>query len=163
MKNKKLLAALLSLALAIATFCGCGELTLYESATGISLYMDKGFTEMEMEGTTTYFDKGYLGLNCLEETFELLETVGYGSETTVEEYAQLIVDVYGLEGEVETDDYGNTYTLYVQEIEGVSYSYYAFFDKGSTSFWTSTFLCATENADLYEDDFKEWASTITVK
>ena len=172
MKAKKFLVTLLSLALVITALCGCGgadtetdpfaKLTFYESPTGISLYMDKGFTEKTMETATCYFEKSDIVTNCLEETFETLETIGYGSETTIEEYAQLLIDVYGLEGEVTTDEYGNTYTVYIQDFDGVSYSYYAFFDKGTTSFWTTTFLCATDEADSHEEDFKLWASSIKV-
>lgn len=171
MKTKKILSILMSLALSISVLCGCSEdtnadpfakLTFYESPTGISLYMDKGFSEQTLEGSTCYFDKGNIGVNCIEETFELLETIGYGSETTVEEYAQLIIDVYGLDAEVLTDEYGNTYTVYVQEIDGLSYSYYAFFDKGSASFWATTFLCATDESSSYEKDFQLWASSIKI-
>lgn len=138
-------------------------LTYYESASGISLYMGEGFAEESFEGVTCAFNGPNNGLSCRKETFEELASVGYSGEISLEEYAQLLVDAYQLEGEPLTDEYGNVYFTYEQDVQGTSVTYFAFIDKGSDSFWTSNFVCITAEKELYEADFHLWASSIEIQ
>lgn len=137
-------------------------LTLYESATGISIYMSEGYTEGSMEGIPCFFEGELSNVSCSNETFETLAALGYSSDMSLEAYGELILQAYQLEGEVLTDDYGNVYVAYTQDIQGMSVSYFSFFDKGADSFWTTNFMCPTEVADTYEEDFKLWASSLQV-
>lgn len=143
-------------------------LIFYESSTGISLYMSKGFSETSAEGTLCCWEGTSSSVSCAEETFESLEAVGYSGALTEEEYAELIRGAYQIDGEVQTTEYGNVYVAYTQDItyaadaDPVSVSYYSFFIKGTSSFFTFNFMCMTEEASQHEEDFYLWASSITV-
>lgn len=137
-------------------------LTFYESPTGISLYMSDGYVESSSEGTTCIFEGKNNGVIINEETFESMESIGFSSDITLEEYGQLILGAYQIPGEVLTDNYGNTYICYTKNIEGTDITYYGFFDKGSVSFWTTNFMCIAAESSMYEEDFKLWASSIQI-
>lgn len=181
MKLRKLLSILLVLAMTVCMLsaCGSGEsgtesgggepadpyegLTLYEHPVGLSLKMAEGFTQSEVEGILACYEGERSNVRMEAEAFTTLEALGYnGSEMTEEEYGQLIREAYALEGDVQTDDYGNVYIAYNQEVQEVSVSYFAFFDKGEDAFWTTTFMCMTEQAEELEPDFHLWAGTIQV-
>lgn len=163
-----LLAALLSLGCLAA--CGAASdpddplsgLQLYESDTGISLYMDKGFKEGEAEGVTCCFE-GSAMVSCREETFASLEPVGYDGSMSIQEYAELLVSVNGTGAQVQTDSYGNVYFIYEQDIMGIPMTYYGYVDKGSAAYWTTNFICPTEDVAEFADKFALWASTITIQ
>lgn len=169
---KKHLSILIAVLMLIFSFAACGDantsddpladLTLYESDTGISLYMEKGYEESEAEGVTCCF-KGDILVSCREETFETLESVGYDGSLSIEEYAELLVSYNGTGAQVLSDDYGNVYFVYEQEVMDVPLTYYAYVDKGSNSFWTTNFLCPTENVDDWAEKFALWGSTIVIK
>lgn len=164
MKQKHIFAIALTVILIAGTFVGCGvadieDLMLYEHPVGVSLRMEEGFTETEVEGLLACYEGPNANVRIEEEAFATLEALGY-SITTEEDYAQLILDAYQLNGIVETDEYGNVYIAYTEEIQGTTVAYYAFFDKGEYSFWTTTFMCLEAQAQRYLDDFHLWASTI---
>ncbi len=138
------------------------ELTFYESPTGISLYMSEGYVESSVEGITCVFEGENNAVSINEESFESLESVGISSDMTLDEYGRLLLDAYQLSGEVLTDDYGNTYIYYEKNIEGTDISYYGFLDKGNVAFWTTNFMCIAAEAEVYEENFKLWASSIQV-
>lgn len=137
-------------------------LVLYESSSGISLYMEEGFTEDSLEGFVCYFERDDCAMNCQEETFEELQNAGYSSDMSLEEYAGLIAELYQTGTEAITDEYGNVYIVYSQDIDGANFTYYDFFDKGSSSFWSTNFMCLTDEKTSFEDNFKLWASSIRV-
>lgn len=138
-------------------------LTLYQSESGISLYMADGFEEAQVEGSACCFKGGSSAVSCQEEFFSAMEEVGYsGSEMTEEEYAKLLIEAYQLDCEAETDEYGSVSFLYTKDVMGASMSYYAFVDKGSEAFWTTTFMCGTASADEMEADFRLWGSSIQI-
>lgn len=137
-------------------------LTYYESLVGISLYMSDGFTESSVEGVLACYEGENSNVRFERETFETLASIGYGDVDTLDTYAGLIIQAYQLESEVQTDEYGNVYIVYAVDIQGTSVSYYAFFDKGTDSFWMTTFMCLTAQKNLFEEDFKLWASSVQV-
>ena len=140
------------------------NLVQYQHPIGVSLSMEAGFTESSIEGVLACYEGELSNVRFAEELFESLEALemGYSGEMTLEEYAQLILDAYQLEGEPMTDDYGNVYIHYTQDIQGYEVAYYAYFNKGEVAFWTTTFMCFEEIASDMEDDFALWASTIQV-
>ena len=193
MKKKRILAILMSLVLCACALTACGGsettddtssteenskgeekeeeqkdpyegLTLYEPSCGVTLYMRDGFKEDTVDGFAFFYETNDCAVNCQEETFEDLESVGYNGDMTIEEYAQTIRDLYeeAKDSEVLTDDYGNVYIVYTQDVDGMNFTYYDFFKKGSTSFWATNFMCITDDKDSFEEDFHLWASSITV-
>lgn len=173
MRTKQILSVLVLAALLLGLLTACstpgGEETQappspveYRHSIGVSLSMAEGFTESSVEGILAGYEGSEVNIRFAEELFETLEGLGYSREMTLEEYAQLILDAYGLSGEPLTDSYGNVCITYTQEIQGREVAYYAYFDKGAAAFWTTTFMCFAELAPSLEADFGLWASTIRV-
>lgn len=172
---KKVYSVLLAavLLLSLLTACGGGtaspsqppaepSLVEYRHSIGVSLSMAEGFTESSVEGILGCYEGGESNVRFSEELFENLEYLGYDPEMSLEEYARLILDAYQLEGEPMTDDYGNVYIAYTQDVQGHEIAYYAYFTRGEAAFWTTTFMCFAEIAPDMADDFALWASTIQV-
>ncbi|MBQ8831126.1 MAG: hypothetical protein IJ017_05975 [Oscillospiraceae bacterium] len=170
MKLKNIAVFLLVLTICVSLMTGCGGeddpykgLVLYEHPVGISLYMEKGFSETEIDGVLGCYQGEIANVRFGKDTFEALAEVGYTDDMTESEYAKLVIAAYGLDSEVKTDGYGNVYIAYVENISGADVSYYAFFNKSTDAFWMTTFMCMTEYAEKLEDDFCLWASSISVK
>lgn len=138
------------------------ELVEYHHSIGVSLSMAKGFVESEAEGILGCYEGELSNVRFAEELFVNLESLGYDPNMSLEEYARLILDVYQLEGAPLTDDHGNVYIVYNQDIQGYDVAYYAYFTRGEAAFWMTTFMCFAEIAPDMEDDFALWASTIQV-
>lgn len=154
--------------LGLLAACGSTEsegpyagLVLYENDAGISLYMDKGFSEGSAEGVTCAYSKDSIGLACKAESIETLESFGY-TDLNETDYANLIVELNGYEAVPQTDEYGLTYVLYEQDVMEIPYTYVAFFMKGETSFWAMNFMCPTADLSENEADFHLWASSAKV-
>lgn len=172
---KRTAALFLCLALLVSLFNACGEadttpdpykgLKHFESDTGISLYMDKSYKETTIEGVTCTFEgsTSTSAVSCREETFQSLTDLGIDADMSLEDYAAMVIEANQFDGEVLTDEYGNVYFVYEQEIMEISLTYYAFIDKGSTAFWTTNFICPTDEKADHEKDFQLWASSITIE
>lgn len=134
----------------------------YHHSIGVSLSMEEGFVESSAEGVLGCYEGELSNVRFAEELFVNLESLGYDPEMSLEEYAWLILGAYQLEGEPMTDDYGNVYIVYTQDIQGYDVTYYAYFTRGEVAFWMTTFMCFAEIAPDMEADFALWASTIQV-
>lgn len=140
------------------------ELKKYTSDSGITIYMADGFKEKDLGVDTVacYFESDNAIFTCSVESFELLESLNFDADMSLEEYGQLVIDANGFDSKLETDEYGNVYMKYVQNIEGNDFTYYGYFKKGAESFWTCNLVCLTESEAEFEDDFALWASTIEI-
>jgi len=138
------------------------DLKKYTSDSGITIYMADGFTEkdFEGEGIECYMESNDCILTCRVETFELLANLNIDTNMTVEEYGQLVIDANQFDSELKTDDYGNVYMEYVQNIDGIDFTYYGYFKKGTDAFWTCNLVCQTSRTAEFEDQFALWASSI---
>lgn len=167
---KHILSMLFCTILLLSLLTGCGSpqedgpytgLALYENDAGISLYMDKGFSEGSAEGVTCAYSKGNIGLACNSESIAALEDLGY-TDLSEADYAALIMAVYGFDAVPQTDAYGLTYVVYEREVMDIPCTYVAFYFKGETNFWAANFMCPTADLSEYEADFHLWASSITI-
>lgn len=167
---KRSLSVMLCLVLLLGLFAACSSpeeegpyagLALYENDAGISLYMDKGFSEGEAEGVTCAYSKGNIGLACNMESIASLESFGYTGLSEAD-YASLIMELYGYDVVPQTDEYGLTYVVYELDVREIPYTYVAFYVKGETAFWAANFMCPTADLSKNEADFHLWASSITV-
>lgn len=142
-------------------------LTLYNSETGISIYMAEGYVESSAEGIPCFFEGEMSNVSFTEETFADLQVVleqnNFNSVLTSDDYGKLIYEVYQIEGsELLTNDYGNLYMTYEKDFQGMGVTYYVYFAEGDDSWWTINFMCPTEVKDELEADFHLWAESIDV-
>lgn len=186
MKMKHALAALLAAVMTLGVLSGCGGssaastssgsaaqssqaseadpyagLALFDTGTGLTIRMAEDL-ELQDGKEDPYYQNDSCAVRFLAEDFASFEALGYSRELTLEEYAGLIRQAYGLEGEVLSDSYGNVYITYAQEIQGIDFTYYNFYAKGSDAFWTLNYICPTELVEEMEPQFQLWTSSVQV-
>ncbi len=140
---------------------------------GDSTPRPKDFTVEEMQITLTdefmnipmgdfdaCFGTDDVAILVLREDFELMEDLG---DYTLEEYGQLLLEAYELQGiaELQTVE-GITYFEYEADADpNETYYYFATIYKNNDAFWTVQFAVLTEEKEEYIPYFTEWAKTIT--
>ena len=147
--------------------CACtasSEPVQYTHPTGLRICMPEGFEVMEAEGFLGGYQNRDLVVTMVmaEELYESLANVGIDPDMTLEEYGQLVLDAYGIEGTGGTSAHGTPYIRYEREIEGVKAVYYAYLYRNDVAFWTITLMCAAEDAETMEEQFSLWASTVEI-
>lgn len=144
----KALCLILVLVLALSfTACSSDELVQYDSATGLSIMMPKGFEEADMAGFTTTFQKRDLAVFALNEKLSDIVSYGFDENITLQEYTDIITTGNGYAAST-TNEYGDLYFTYESTVEG------------SDGFWFVNFVCFSEEQDKYLPLFMEWASTM---
>lgn len=173
LKNRKKGSKIGIVVLIIAVIVGFAIGFLKNSSIFDSTPDPKDFTVEEMQITLTDefmnipvgdFDACFgtedVAILVLREDFELMEGL---SDYTLEEYGQLILQAYELEGiaELQTIE-GITYFEYEADTdENETYYYFSTIYKSNDAFWTIQFAVLTEEAETYIPYFIEWAKTIT--
>lgn len=174
MRTKQLLSIVLTaVLLGLLTACGTSPaaesqpqsaLVRYDHPIGISLSMAEGFEIAEVEGILAGYQNRERVINVVvaEELYESLENVGLESELTLEEYGQLLLDSYGIQGSNRADSLGQQHILYEKAVEGQQVRYYAYLYQNDVAFWTVTFMCKRADAPELEEAFSLWASTVQI-
>lgn len=157
----KALTIVLALALILCA-CGASEPVAYTHPTGLQITMPEGFSQIEPEGFLGGYDNRKLGVSLLfnEELYESMANAGLDPELTLEEYGQLILDAYGMEGSTAVSEYGNHYIRYDQVIEGIPFTYIAYHYQNDVAFWSLTFALKTEDVEALAPEIAQWASTV---
>ncbi len=118
------------------------------------------FMKVPTEGFDACFGTDDVVILAVREDFELME--GF-SDYTLEEYGQLLLEAYELQGnsELQTVE-GITYFDYESDVDvNETYYYFATIYKSNDAFWTVQFAVLTEEKEEYIPYFTEWAKTIT--
>lgn len=158
----KALSLCLVLALLTVACAAPAEQVAYEHPTGLRITMPEGFEIMEAEG----FEGGYSNANLVvsmimsEELYESMANVGLDPNMSLEEYGELVLASYGMNGTVNTSEHGTPYIRYDQIIEGIPVTYYGYLYQNDVAFWNVTFMCAKEDTEKLEPQFAQWASTV---
>lgn len=152
--------------LMIFTFAGCSSAPKsYESDAGLSITLPNNFHEKEFMGITCYLQSQNSLFTAIKEPFSLLSSVGINQNSTLEEYANVVLSQNVLSSEISSKD-GLTYFTYTrspESIDTMTFYYFAVVLKGSDSFWLCQFACLTSKQAEYQQTFFDWAKTIVVK
>ena len=132
------------------------------SSSPLTISLPDSFVQEEYEGASCYYISDDALFLAMEEPFDTLESAGLTSNSPLEEYAQAVISINGVDSQVGTDAKGNVYFTYDETVSGYDYSYYAVVKKGTSSFWLCQFACLAEDADSMFGSFAEWGSTIIV-
>ncbi len=160
---KKLLAFILVFVM-IFSFAGCnvtdGKDKIF-SYDEMSITLNEGFVESEMEGYNVCYDSKDIAVFVLKEEFSLM--VGF-EDYTLDQYADLVLQANKERNPqtVKIDGLGNCikYTFYNEELKQ-DYTYLAALYKSDSAFWMVQFTCKTEKYEEFEPYFIERAKTVT--
>lgn len=142
--------------------CGCTEKITekkYENEY-FSITMQDGFYEKDLAAATVYYESPQVILTTLKESFEDLKEINIGENSTIEEYAQAVMENNMTALELQTKD-GISYFTYEREINNKDFFYLSSFFKTDDAFWLVTFACFSKEKDIYESTFIDWLNTIT--
>lgn len=142
--------------------CGCTEKITekkYENEY-FSITMQDGFYEKDLAAATVYYESNEVLLSALKENFEELEIVNIGENSTIEEYAQAVMENNKMAFELQNNN-GLSYFTYEKEISGKKYFYLSSIFKTDDAFWLVSFACFSKEKDIYESTFIDWLNTIT--
>lgn len=128
---------------------------------GFHIVLTDEFQEDEMEGVSVYLESAYVGIAAYQESFTDLEIVGLDSESTLEDYMQVVIQNNGGDEEIKKEN-GLTFIEYEEDIDGETYYYFVTVFKGKDSFWVVNFFSLVDHKTTYRDDFIKWAQTIKV-
>lgn len=159
--KRRLIALACVMVMAVSMLAGCGGAKAKEfSKAGMSITLTTAFTEKEMATQTAYYESQKAVVTCLKEEYSLLEDEGMSADdVTLEQYAEAVITLNGLDSEVQTED-GLTYIRYDKSLNGKDFSYYATCFKGTDAFWLIQFACESKNFDTMHDTFKTWAKSV---
>lgn len=151
-----------SLLLVGVLLTGCAFLEdekTYE-VNGIKITMANDMVEKDLVSQTAYLEGDEVIFTALKESFTDLSQVGITEESTLKDYANLILTGNKLDSKVIEDANNVTYFTYEKEISGKDFYYLASVYKANDAFWLVNFACEKKNVNEYKDKFLKWASTV---
>lgn len=129
---------------------------------GLTIDLPDDFKADTYEGADYYYLSDTALFLAMQEDFDSLSSVEIDANSSLEEYAQAVINVNEVDAQVGTDSMGNVYFTYEQTVSGYDYFYYAVVKKGSEVFWLCQFACMATDAAEMTDSFAQWGSTIQV-
>ena len=159
---KKIISCLLLFVL-IFTFAGCSVKDRKDkvyTCEELSITLNEGYVETEMEGYTTCFDSPTVAVFVLREEFSLMVGI---EDYTLDQYADLVMQANSVRNPQRADTEGLTcmkYSYFNAE-KNEEYTYLTFLYKSDNAFWMVQFACKSEYYAEHEAYFIERAKTVT--
>lgn len=145
-----------------AAGCGAQEKE-FSHESGVSVTLTTDFEEYQASGFDYALTSSSVMFIAKKETFDVIESAGYDTNMSLNDYAELCVTNNLLSSTVEVDEEsGLTYFVYNKSVQGDKYSYVAFVFKGTDAFWLCQFACLEQSYDNQESKIFDWATTIEV-
>ena len=159
---KKLLVGLLALWM-VVLLAGCakdprkGEAKTFTNE-GISITLTDVFRKTDVEGFAVAYDSSKVGVLVTKEAFA---DIPNADTLTLEDYAQLVLNVNeDKTSEVKNTD-GLTYLEYVAKSNGKNYGYLVCMYRGTDAFWLVQFAVPESDFSDYRASLVDWAKTVT--
>lgn len=153
-----------SILLLVVLLTGCSFLKEEEKTykvNGIKITMANDMIEKDLVSQTAYLEGNEVIFTALKETLTDLNQVGITEESSLKDYANLILTGNKLDAKLIEDETNNiTYFTYEKEISGKNFYYLASVYKTNDAFWLTNIACEKKNEEKYKDKFLKWASTI---
>lgn len=160
---KKGLTFLLSAVLLLTLFAGCkGAAPKTFSEDGFTLTLTQVYLDYTEEDDERPFFYGNtkMGVVGLREDKSDMEEIYPGM--TLEQYAQLTVELNELDTTVQTKD-GVLHFLYEADADGEDYTYLAALYETEDSFWSVQVYCKSADYPQMEDELWEQATAVTLE
>lgn len=161
--KKKSFFILTSLLIFIFVFSGCADANSPKtfSKAGMSITLDGSFNEAVYESYTACYDSPYVAVYALKQDFTFFEGSGYGTDTPLKDYANLVIESNGLENCDVTEANGLVGFSFQKESGGGLYHYNAYVYKSDSAFWLVQFATEADNASVYENKIISFAQSVT--
>ncbi len=157
---KRRLFKLFSILLVLVLIVGCSSSKVFDEGD-FKITLTSDFEKSELEDVTYYYVSDDALVTALKETVEELSVLGITKDSTIEDYAKLVIkandkdDEYQLKG-----DYA--YFEYEATVEGSDFYYIAVTYKAKDAFWLVNFMCTKKDKSLFKNKFFDWADSVEV-
>ncbi len=131
--------------------------------SGFTITMDDGFNKRDYVSATFYYESQNAGITGIKESFEDLATLDIDSNSSLEEYAELVSYVNNKNNEYQQLNDKIMYYTYDSTINDKNYSYMTAVTKGSNAFWIINLFCEEKNKNEYFPKFEKWLKTVEVE
>jgi len=166
MKKNITNVSVMLLAVVLLMFTGCTKKEKTFSKDGITVTLTEDFVENELVTANLYLVSTKNIFMGLKENFTDLAKSNINSNSSLNDYAEVIISVNSLTSEIKTNIEGDitlTYLVYTKTMSDKDYTFMAVFKKGAASFYMFNFACETKNYEDSEEQYFTWARTITVE
>ena len=127
----------------------------------ITITLTNRFSKLEQEGFTAVYGSLSAAVMLTREEFALFEGTTLSADSTVEEYAESVIDAQELKNvEIKTED-GLTYFIYDGSADGVTYTYLATVHKSKDAFWLIQFGTKADRFANAKSEFMTFAKSVT--
>ena len=123
-----------------------------------SITMNKGFTERKAEGYFAYYESK----NALVVVQREEQMIFIGSEMTLEEYGQQVLDTNDRSDETMNPGDGFVWIEYTETVRDREIYYLVACYKSPGAFWVVNFAAPGEQKDVYRNIFMQWAESVKV-
>ncbi|MBR7142955.1 MAG: hypothetical protein IKD06_05400 [Clostridia bacterium] len=159
---KKIWLAVLLAASLLLTSCALFPVEQKDFTKGdMTITLTNRFIERQQEGYTVCYDSASMGVFALREEFGLFEEVGYGAETSLADYRDLVLQANEVEAEPIGED-GLVGFRFTAQSDGQSYTFSAYVYKSTEAFWLLQFVTRTEDFSALQNLILSYAKSVTV-
>ncbi len=167
-KNLFSLLIILALCLGAAACSGSGEPKTFSSG-GMRITLTDEYEEEDVQGYDICYGTRDSAVYALRERISDLSSIGMSVSTTLNEYAQKLIELNSVDSTVINEN-GIVYFEYEKKLKGGLFSgcgggekftYLAAVYKTGDSFWLVQFASSSENYGNYRDQFIEFARSVT--
>lgn len=125
---------------------------------GVRISLPNNMISYDSEQYNIYLANNDLLFLGIKETFTSLNSIGLNSDSTLEEYAEVIKQVNNTSSFIKKDNY--MYYMKTENIENQNYDYVIVVKKSEDSFWLFNFAYLTSNKSVLQDKVFEYINTI---
>lgn len=167
-RGTNVLSFLVCLMLIMSVFAACGENTSEKEYTKNGLTITLPENAKEMDDSYGYSAAYQIGntivIAAMEESLDMLSSLGLDETSTVEDYAKLVAEVNGYSADDVTTITGTDIPMfeYSSTVSDVEYKYIGSCYKGTDSFWFINFGTVASNYDSVKEDFERWAASVKI-
>ena len=131
------------------------------TAESYSITLNQSFSKKSDDESILYLVSKDCAIWVTKESAADLQSIGY-TDLTAEEYATLLLSLYGLDTEVKTDESGFAYCSYTEEVDSTACTYLDVYIFADDAYWSTEFCCDEADAEKLTGDFLTWARTIKI-
>lgn len=129
------------------------------SAAGMTITLNTEFKEASYQGYTQCYETRTIAVFALKEEFTLMAGL---EDYTLEEYGALVLQSNGMDlSELEYENGVYYFDFTALGGDGNENYYFATLHKGNDAFWLIQFATPVTNQEKVQDDFFEWAASVT--
>lgn len=159
---KSVLKVFLLVAVCLGLLCGCSATPQEFSKDGVSITLTSQFEELTQEGCVAVYGSRSEAVMIQKEEFSMLAEIGINENSTVEDYANAVIEANGLSDSTVEERDGIVCFTYTAKSGMKTYAYLATAHKTEDAFWLIQFSTTDKKFEEKEASFLSFAKSIVL-